>query len=426
MKNTLLLSIKYHLPYFNAETAENATLKQLLFDLLSCSFLPLLNRLERLEDDNVDYGLTVVVSPTFISHLNNEKIIADYADYLRAQISRAANVNHYKNLLYWLTEKYKNSPLDGLANLASYHHLDLVTTAATNALLSLLAPNETAAQAQIAVAAAYFKRQFHANPAGFYVPAECFYVDLTGVLEKYDAGFALLDSSDTFVNPLWLSDHFAVFNTDKKLTPALNALLAEAQKSPDELSNKYLAQLQQAVKDDTAVTVLIDGKKITPHGVDFIDLLLRKMCYDQKIIKARKTENYLALVAGDEHHLYHDNRWLNNNLLAAYQRDYLDLLPDLHLATLQLTKLKNEQTDKSNSLILAVMARELLLAQSGDAEFYRENNLPPRSNRQHLENFFWLGKVFNEIDRPENRDNFVKLASNIELLFPHVELLNYY
>lgn len=396
--NCFIPAIYFHLPYFIAASSTEHD----FFLSLSNNFLPLLNVIENLEHDKVDYALTIIISPTYLRALNDQEILSRYHDWLNTQLSTTTDnkkLNHYKNLLFWLTEKYQFSLCDALLRLASYQHLEIITTSATNAMLSLLNANLTAINAQIGIGLNYFEKLLNEKSTGLFLPFGAFTPPVLPILENQHIGFIIIEGENErlkntalITSPMLMNNNIVGFITNENFSAMM---LGAENTDADQHANKYLAQLTNLPPNNQAITTIYNtNQQQNLNFYQFLDLLLRKLCYDQKVIAMIKPSDYLS--KNNDLLQLSKPDFLNNDLTNLYQNNYEN--PDLTIAVLQLSKLKSQNYPRE---LLTQLAQELLLAQSNEI-----------NNQQHLINF---AQILNKQPNP-----------NDKIMFTNVDLLSFY
>lgn len=198
----LCLILHAHLPYVrhpqSRELAENW-----LYEAITETYIPLLNMLNGLREEGVDYRLTLSLSPTLISMLTDDLIQEKYRQHLSRLIELAAKevkrtqsrpdinrlARHYLYLFrearYIFEEKYNNNLLEGFRELQEAGLLEIITTAATHGYLPLIYTEE-GLRAQIDSGVRVYRRMFGNNPEGLWLPECGFTPKLDPLLAEYN------------------------------------------------------------------------------------------------------------------------------------------------------------------------------------------------------------------------------------------------
>lgn len=244
-KGFLSLILHAHLPYVRHPEYEHFFEETWLFEAMTECYIPLINILQRLQKDKIKYCLTLSLSPTLISMLNDELLQIRYQKYLERQIESSEkdiNTSGSKTQIYKLARLYRRyfiniqrtyRQYDGnlLTAFKTFHQLgqlELITTSATHGFLPLLNVSDTAVRNQINIGIEVFKANFGFLPKGFWLP-ECGY--FPGLEEALvDAGIhyfftdthGIIDASVKPVNavyaPLNCGNDVMAFARDPDLT----------------------------------------------------------------------------------------------------------------------------------------------------------------------------------------------------------------
>ena len=200
----LSIILHAHLPYVRHPEHPEFLEERWFFEAITESYLPLLSVLNGLVRDAVDFRLTVGVTPTLISMLQDELLLGRYEDHLDRLVDFAAReerrlANHaahgatarfYRRRLDALRENYRRLDGDLIGAFGRLHEaglVELIASAATHAYLPNFRAFPSTLRAQVRVGVECFRRAFGRAPAGFWLP-ECAYCD---GLDRHLAEFGL-------------------------------------------------------------------------------------------------------------------------------------------------------------------------------------------------------------------------------------------
>ena len=186
----LALVLHAHLPFVHHPEHERMLEEDWFFEALTETYLPLYALLERLAEQGCPYRLTLALSPTLLSMLSNELLLARYERHLgwlhaliqselhRTRDSAEANqrVRYYAARIAAVRETWQRvgrGLAGAFAALAERGYLDLLTCAATHGLLPLMQQPRSIA-AQLALAVATHREHCGSAPKGIWLP-ECAY-----------------------------------------------------------------------------------------------------------------------------------------------------------------------------------------------------------------------------------------------------------
>jgi 1,4-alpha-glucan branching enzyme len=186
------LVLHAHLPFVRHPEHERFLEENWLFEAITDSYLPLLRVIENWARDGMDVPVTLTLTPTLCAMLLDPLLQERYARYLNALIELAekeVHRTHWQPDLLSLAERYLHEfrsarrqyeAYDGnliraFSELQEQGRIELITSAATHALLPLLETHAPSLRAQILVARDEYRRCFGRDPRGIWLP-ECAYV----------------------------------------------------------------------------------------------------------------------------------------------------------------------------------------------------------------------------------------------------------
>jgi len=202
-KGFLSIILHAHLPYVRHPEYESFFEENWLFEAMTESYIPLINMLDRLAEDDINYCLTVSLSPTLISMLTDDLLQSRYQQHLSQQIELAEKeINRtrkqpevcklsrlYRRLFIHIENTYKKYQGNLISAFKKHHklgNLELITTAATHGFLPLLNINQSTIKNQIEVGIKTFESNLGFRPLGFWLPECGYYPNLESTLA--DAG----------------------------------------------------------------------------------------------------------------------------------------------------------------------------------------------------------------------------------------------
>ena len=203
-KGFLGIVLHAHLPFVRHPEHNSFFEERWLFEAISECYIPLIQVLDRLERDAVDYRLTLSLSPPLITMLRDELLQERYLQHLHKllelaekEIDRTRKQPQYHFLarlyrrlfqqcLTVFQDQYQCDLLAAFAKHRATGKLELITSAATHGFLPLLSISEAAVRNQVAVGVATLQEHFAIAADGFWLP-ECGYYPGLEVLLR-DAG----------------------------------------------------------------------------------------------------------------------------------------------------------------------------------------------------------------------------------------------
>jgi 1,4-alpha-glucan branching enzyme len=188
----LSLVLHAHLPFVRHPEHEDCLEEDWLFEAISETYVPLLEMMEGLERDNVEWKLTISVSPTLAAMLADPLLQYRYVRHLDSLIALCYKeiervrwqpqflalaqmyAGRFERCKQLFVNKYGNNLLNGFRHYFDSGNLELMTCAATHGFMPLM-PNDNARRAQIEIGCREFERHFGRRPLGMWLP-ECGYI----------------------------------------------------------------------------------------------------------------------------------------------------------------------------------------------------------------------------------------------------------
>jgi 1,4-alpha-glucan branching enzyme len=211
MQGYLSLILHAHLPFVRHPEHERFLEENWLFEAITETYVPLLQTMERWQRDGMETRLTLSLTPTLCSMLLDPLLQERYARHLDGLIELAEKEIHrthwdkpFHELAQMYLRRFREIRDTWSANggnlVAAYSHfqqlgrLEIITSAATHALLPLLANHPPSLRAQILVARDHYRSCFGRDPRGIWLP-ECAYVDgIETVLQEANLRWFITDT----------------------------------------------------------------------------------------------------------------------------------------------------------------------------------------------------------------------------------------
>jgi 1,4-alpha-glucan branching enzyme len=211
-KGYLSIVLHAHLPYVHHPEHDYFLEENWLFEAITECYLPLLAVLERLDNDAIDYRLTLSLSPTLLSMLRSPLLQERYIRHLRnhqqlanQEIDRTRQQPEYAELAQFYSRLFAESLLryrdvyqcDLISAFVKHQQtgrLELITTAATHGFLPLLNIHPQAVRQQIKVGIDTFTACTGLKPVGFWLPECGYYPGLETLLAEQGIGYFFVDS----------------------------------------------------------------------------------------------------------------------------------------------------------------------------------------------------------------------------------------
>src|SRR5262245_49236062 len=167
-----------HLPFVRHPELAESLEERWLFEAITESYLPILDVLEALEADRVPVRVTVSFSPTLLAMLCDRLLRARYLRHLDALVQlseREERRTRDEPPWHRCAELYLHGLMRARSRLIDHWHqdvagafrgfqerarLEIVTTAATHAVLPLLSPTPAWVRAQVELGMSEYRRYF--------------------------------------------------------------------------------------------------------------------------------------------------------------------------------------------------------------------------------------------------------------------------
>src|SRR5215469_11341584 len=213
MPGHFALFLHAHLPFVRHPEHEHFLEEEWLFEAITETYIPLLQMMERLTNDGVPFKLTMSISPTLCTMLQDQLLRERYVRHLDLLIDLAARErkrNRKHPQLFELAEFYISlfsetrqqfvdewncDLLSGFRELRQAGALEIIASAATHGLLPIIEQQSArAARAQVLIGRDVYVELFGAEPDGFWLP-ECGYAPgLESILQKANLRWFVVDA----------------------------------------------------------------------------------------------------------------------------------------------------------------------------------------------------------------------------------------
>ena len=206
------LILHAHLPFVRHPEHENFLEEDWLFEAITETYLPLLRLMRRLVDENVEFKLTMSLTPTLCAMLRDELLQERYLRHLERLIGLAgqeiernrhdaqlAQLSRFYAQLFaaareFFGETLRRDIVRAFRELQDAGYLEIIASAATHAFLPLLQDFPEAQRAQVCIGCDSYREMFGREPGGFWLP-ECGYSNgLDVLLQEANLRWFVLDT----------------------------------------------------------------------------------------------------------------------------------------------------------------------------------------------------------------------------------------
>ena len=188
----LALVLHTHLPFVRHPEHPDFLEERWLFEAVTETYLPLLERLQRLADDRVPFRLTMSFTPPLLAMLSDGLLRARYERHLERLIELSAKEiertrwtpafhrlalfyhHRFTTARHLYVDVYRRNLIQAFRELADRGVLEPIASCATHGYLPLMDLQRAAVRAQMRVGVQAFEHAFGRRPVGFWLP-ECGY-----------------------------------------------------------------------------------------------------------------------------------------------------------------------------------------------------------------------------------------------------------
>ncbi len=248
-KGYLTIFLHAHLPYVRHPEYENFLEEDWLYEAITETYIPLIQVLNRLLEDDVPFRLTISLSPTLISMFGDPLLQNRYVRHLEKLIelaekeivrTRSLPAFYPLALMYYeqfvrsldlFNNRYRKNLIIAFQELSSSGSIELITTCATHGYLPLMELYPTALKAQVEVGLQCFERSFGFRPKGFWLPECGFHPVLDQILHQSGIRYSFVDTHGILLGhprprygifaPIYSSSSVAFFGRDAESSRAV-------------------------------------------------------------------------------------------------------------------------------------------------------------------------------------------------------------
>lgn len=211
-QGALAIVLHTHLPFVRHPEHEEFLEERWLFEAITETYLPLLERFQRLADEGIPFRITMSFTPTLLAMLQDGFLQARYVRHLERLIELSEKEVHrtrwlpafHRLALFYhhrlttarhrYVEQYRRDLIRPFRELAERGCLEPIASCATHGYLPLMDVCRPAVRAQIAVGVQAFERAFGRRPLGFWLPECGYHPEHDTWLHEFGVRYFLLDA----------------------------------------------------------------------------------------------------------------------------------------------------------------------------------------------------------------------------------------
>ncbi|MCK5736069.1 MAG: DUF1957 domain-containing protein, partial [Spirochaetaceae bacterium] len=202
-RGLISLVLNAHLPYVRHPEYDRFLEENWLYEALSETYLPLLRVFRGLERDGIPFRLTISLSPTLTSMLEDQLLCERYVKHLDrllelsdkefvrlaedpaglkvAGMYRELYISNRQDFL----DLYNSNILNGFRHFHQLGNLELITSTATHAFLPMYRESPDMIRNQVLIALENHDRLFKSMPEGIWLPECGYFPGLEDFLKPY-------------------------------------------------------------------------------------------------------------------------------------------------------------------------------------------------------------------------------------------------
>ena len=188
-KGYLCLVLHGHLPFVRHPEHEDFLEEDWLYEAITETYIPLIEVFERLLNDNVDYRVTLSLTPTLLSMLGDPLLQERYSKHINRlielshkEVERTRWQPQFQNLAIMylnnfckvrdIFERFNRNLITAFKILSDSGKVEIITCGATHGYFPLMDIHKESVRAQVKVAVAHYESVFGKKPQGIWLP-EC-------------------------------------------------------------------------------------------------------------------------------------------------------------------------------------------------------------------------------------------------------------
>ncbi|MEM6822637.1 MAG: hypothetical protein AAF558_11935 [Verrucomicrobiota bacterium] len=237
----LALVLHAHLPFVRHPEYDSFLEEDWLYEAITETYIPLINMMDGLINDGVDFRLTMSMTPPLCSMLQDDLLQERYLNHIEKligltgkEIERTRGNDRYHELAWFYNRQlincrdvfngYGRNLVGAFRKFQDAGKLEIITCGATHGFLPLMADYPEAVRAQIMIARDHYRECFGRDPRGIWLP-ECAYVPgVEKFLQEAEIRWFIVDTHGVMFSeprpqygvysPIFTSDGPAAFGRD--------------------------------------------------------------------------------------------------------------------------------------------------------------------------------------------------------------------
>jgi 1,4-alpha-glucan branching enzyme len=216
----LSLVLHAHLPYVRHPEYDDFLEEDWLYEAIIETYLPVLDMMENLVSDGIFFRMSMVITPTLAGMLSDQLLQERFDRFLHKRIELAEKEVHrtrnnhlfnpvarfylerFTKFLRKYQRTYHRNLINAFRQLQNASVLEILTCAATHALLPMYQMFPEAIRAQISLGVSEYERHFGRLPTGIWLPECGYFPGLDQYLMESGIRYFIVDSHGLlYANP---------------------------------------------------------------------------------------------------------------------------------------------------------------------------------------------------------------------------------
>lgn len=209
-KGYVAMLLHSHMPYVRHPEKEDSLEERWLFEGISECYLPMIQGYEKLVEENIDFMITMSITPTLMSMLLDPYLNKRYKNYLKLSIelsekeiirtrddkelNKVAYFYHERlKSLYFTYKSYDYNIMNAFKRFDNLGVLEIITSSATHGLLPLLDVNIETVKAQLYQGFNHYSKSLGHDPKGIWLPECAYNYSLDNILKELGLKYFIME-----------------------------------------------------------------------------------------------------------------------------------------------------------------------------------------------------------------------------------------
>lgn len=211
VKGYVAMVLHSHIPFVRHPDKEDALEERWLFEAMSESYIPLIQVFDRLILDNVNFKITVSLTPPLMNMLEDKYLNERFVKYLNTNIQLAKEetirtkfnkevnslANFYVGKFSKILEtyyKYDANLMNAFRKFDKLGNIEFITSAATHGILPLLSVHKESLSAQVSLGVETYVEKMGHKPNGIWLPECAYSYNLDSILKENNLKYFIMES----------------------------------------------------------------------------------------------------------------------------------------------------------------------------------------------------------------------------------------